>query len=281
MISRHYATLGLGQTHYRRGGSGRPLMLLHASPMSSESMLPLMNELIGNADIIAPDTPGYGGSDSLPEEALNSCPDLTPYVTWLSGFIDSLGLATIGLYGTATGAQIAIEFARRYPDKLDYLILDNAAHFTDQERNEIMEPYFPDISAREDGSHLELIWEMASGVFQWFPWYAQDEQHRISDKPPPPSAVHAVALAYLSAGDQYAQAYRRAFQNEDASRVTEIDVPVRVVRWQGSVLKKYADRYDQFDWPPHIQMCPCGPKLSQRYSTIRHLVSEFSDQNKR
>lgn len=274
MIYKHYANLDEGQTHYRRGGSGSPLVMLHASPMSSELMVPLIGTLLDVADVIAPDTPGYGNSDPLPVEVLDEHGDLTPYVNWLADFVDSLGLGNIGLYGTATGAQIAIEFARRYPEKLDYLILDNAAHFTDQERVDIMSQYFPDISARDDGSHLNDVWTMANGIFQWFPWYAQDEAHRISDTTPPTSAVHATALAYLAAGEQYAQAYRRAFANEDATRVATIKVPVRVIRWEGSVLKKYADRYDDFDWPDNIQMQHCGPSVLQRYSAIRDVVVE-------
>lgn len=276
MIKKYYADQVQGQTHYRRAGSGRPMVLLHASPMSSELMVPLIGTLSASADVIAPDTPGYGQSDSLAESILASADDLTPYVEWLCNFLNALGLEKIGLYGTATGAQIGIEFARIYPERLDFLILDNAAHFTDDERHEMMRHYFPSVEPKSDGSHLNDVWKMAHGVFKWFPWYAQDQEHQISEADPPTPAVHATAMAYLAAGIDYAQAYKRAFNNEDASRVTEITVPTRVIRWDGSVLKKYADRYDDFDWPSNVKMCHCSGSISDRNIAILEALSEFS-----
>ena len=278
MIRKFYADLADGhQTHYRRAGAGSPLVLLHASPMSSALMVPLIERLSDMADVIAPDTPGYGQSDPLPPEQLEADADLTPYVNWLAEFIDSQGLDAVGLYGTATGAQIAIEFARCRPDRVRFVVLDNAAHFTGDERDAITRDYFPSIAPEADGSHLQRAWEMAYGVFQWFPWYQQDDTHRISDQAPPTAAVHATAMAYLIAGEHYAEAYRRAFNNEDASRVLDVAAPVRVIRWQGSVLKQYADRYDDFDWPPHIQMIHCGADVAERYAAIRRAVEEFAE----
>ena len=122
----------------------------------------------------------------------------------------NLGVTEVALYGSATGAQIAIEFAKAYPEKCRQLILDNAAHFTDSERDDIMSRYFPSIEAQADGAHLQTAWTMAHGLFKWFPWYAQDHDHLIHDDEPPTAMVHATALAYLTAGKDYAQAYRRA-----------------------------------------------------------------------
>jgi len=246
--------------------------------MSSEFMTPIMRELMDLADVIAPDTPGYGSSDALPTEMLNASEDLSPYVDWFCEFVDILGLDKVGLYGTATGAQVAIEIARRCPARLDFLILDNAAHFSHQERSEIMQQYFPEITPKTDGSHLQQVWKMASGLFQWFPWYAQDEEHRISEELPAAQFVHATALAYLLAGEDYAQAYRRAFLNEDASRVQSIKVPVNVIRWTGSVLKRYADRYDNFSWPAHIKMRHCDGGVESRFAAIKSAVAELQVQ---
>lgn len=274
MILKNYANLATGQTHYRRSGSGQPIVLLHASPMSSELMLPAIELLHDVADVIAPDTPGYGQSDALPQDLLEADADLSPYVDWLLSFIDELGLEKIALYGSATGAQIAIEFARTYPNRLDFVVLDNAAHFNDQERSEIMRSYFPSIEPKADGSHLQNVWDMAAAVFQWFPWYQQDEAHRVSSVNMPPAAVHSVAMAYLSAGEDYAQAYRRAFANERAERVLEIsaETTVHILRSQGSILKQYSDRFDDYQWPDHIKMLLCEGGANERYAAIKELV---------
>ena len=274
MIKKFYADLDYGQTHFRRAGAGKPVVVLHASPMSSALMVPLMNVLAEHSDVIAPDTPGYGQSDPLPEARLEAAEDLTPYVEWLNSFLDSLELTTIRLYGSATGAQIAIEFARAYPERVDCLVLDNAAHFEPAERAEITQYYFPGITPEADGSHLQDVWKMAYGVFKWFPWYAQDKDHQVSEAEPPAEAVHATALAYLAAGQDYAQAYKRAFKNEDASRVQSITVPVKVIRWSGSVIREYADRFDQFEWPSNIEMCHVDGDMQNRYLAVSNIIKE-------
>jgi len=138
-----------------------------------------------------------------------------------------------------------------------------------------MDGYFPDVTPKADGSHLQQVWNMARGVFTWFPWYLQDEAHRVSDVTPPTAAVHITAMAYLEAGTDYAQAYRRAFQNERAERVQEIIVPVRIIRWAGSVLKEYSDRFDDYVWPTHIQMVQCAGDISERNAAIKKTIQGF------
>jgi haloalkane dehalogenase len=59
-ITRHFATVnGERQVHYRRAGSGSPVILLHQSPTSSREYIPLIQELAGKGfTVFAPDTPG-------------------------------------------------------------------------------------------------------------------------------------------------------------------------------------------------------------------------------
>jgi len=277
MILKHYANLSFGQTHYRRKGDGAPIIALHPSPLSSAFLIPTINALAAHADVIAPDTPGYGQSDPLTQESLNSTDDLTPYVEWLREFIDNLGLKKVALYGAATGAQIAISFAERYPERLDYVIMDSAAHLTDQERRDIPKQYFPDTTPKANGQHLMTVWKMSTGLFNWFPWYAQNEENRVGSEPSPELA-QAVALAYLTSGPDYAQAYARAFNLEDANIILKADqAQVRIIRWQGSIVKKYTDRFDEFQWPDNIQMRHCGPSIDERFAAIVDCITEFTD----
>ena len=273
------------QTHYRRAGTGEPLILLHPSPLSSSWMEPVMVALQRMVDTIAPDSPGYGASDPLPgpaaqhgqdERLCDSTDDLTPYIQWLHEFILALGFRQVGLYGSATGAQIAIEFARAYPEAARFLVLDNVAHFTADEREQMLEHYFPDLAPRADGSHLKAAWAMVRGLRQWFPWYRQDEAHRIAEPGAvPPEVTQGMLVDHLRAGPGYARAYRAAMRNEDASRVQGIAIPVRIIRWESGLLRRYADRFDGFCWPDHIRMVPCGPGMDERLDAIRRAVSEL------
>jgi pimeloyl-ACP methyl ester carboxylesterase len=259
---------GTIQTHYRTAGQGMPLVVLHPSPMSSAFMVPVIDTVSDRCRVLAPDTPGYGATDPLPEPG----EDLTPYVNWLRAFVDAQGLDDFLLYGSATGAQIAIEFAHIFPGRLRHLVLDNAVHFTDAERADIMARYFPDIAPRDDGSHLAETWAMAKGLFRSFPWYEEPE---TALPEPPLAVVQATALAYLVAGEDYARAYKAAFNNERAERVQSLSVPTTVLRWAGSLLRQQADRLDDFDWPPHITMRHSDAGVEARFATLRSVIAEL------
>ena len=72
-LTRHMVTIDGRQTarqvHYRRQGQGPAVLLLHQSPQSSREFEPLMASWSENFTVIAPDTPGYGLSDPLPDSA--------------------------------------------------------------------------------------------------------------------------------------------------------------------------------------------------------------------
>ena len=63
-MRRAYTDTPLGQLHYRTGGQGTPLLLLHQDPQSSLQYSGTFTRLAGaNMQVIAPDAPGYGMSD--------------------------------------------------------------------------------------------------------------------------------------------------------------------------------------------------------------------------
>ena len=166
------------------------------------------------------------------------------------------------------------DWRKRYGKANEHNALVPRDHWLEPwERDAILAHYLPDVSAREDGSHLPLVWQMVQGLFQWFPWYQQDEAHRIGPAGTPPEVVQQMVLEYLAAGPGYGRAYRAAFYNEDATRVMDITVPVRVIRWEGSLLKTYADRYDRFDWPDTVRMFPCEKSPEDRLRAIREALA--------
>ena len=93
--------------HWRAIGQGPALVLLHESPRSSASLIPLMKRLSNDFCCIAFDTPGYGASDPLPEGVKS----LTEFACVIRQTIASLGIETFCLYGTHTGAAIALQLA--------------------------------------------------------------------------------------------------------------------------------------------------------------------------
>lgn len=104
-----------------RGGSGRPLLLLHGGGGAGQ-WLPFMADLAAHHDVIVPEHPGFGASDT--PDWLDNIQDLARFYL---DFIDQLGLDRVDLVGFSIGGWIAAELASRNTRKLNSLTLVGAA----------------------------------------------------------------------------------------------------------------------------------------------------------
>ena len=129
----HYFQINHHQLHFRCAGTGPPLILFHASPSSSRMFIPLIEALSAHFFVFAPDTPGYGQSSPLGIAK----PGMEDYANFFHQVFEKTGWEKVALYGTATGAQLAIRYALQYPEQISQLYLDNAADFTDEQRKAI------------------------------------------------------------------------------------------------------------------------------------------------
>jgi pimeloyl-ACP methyl ester carboxylesterase len=103
---------------YREVGSGRPLVLLHAFPLSSAMWLEQRNGLSDHGRVITPDQRGFGGSP-LGEDA----PSLDAAADDLAAMLDRLDLDRVVLGGLSMGGYVAMAFLRRHPDRVEALVL--------------------------------------------------------------------------------------------------------------------------------------------------------------
>ena len=266
MITRHLLDIEGQYWHYRKAGAGPVVFLLHASPRNSAMFCPLMELLSPYFTVIAPDTPGYGLSDALPNQP-NALGDYLPY---FKKFFDQIAPSAtpFTIYGTATGAQLGIAYAYTYPDEVGHLYLDNAAHFEDAARDEIIQHYFPDLSPQADGSHLQQVWKMASGFFNYFPWFKNDEAHRVSTHAPTVGMVHTAAMEFLGAGPRYAAAYKAAFEHEKAENLAKVTRPTTLFRWKGAILLPYIDDLSQRGLNANVQVVETEAAAAERYAGI-------------
>lgn len=110
---------------YEDRGTGAPLVLVHGHPFDRTMWAP-QTATFGAARpgsgwrVIVPDLRGYGASTVVP--------GVTPLETFardIAGLLDVLGLGAerIVLGGLSMGGQIALEFARLFPERLRGLVL--------------------------------------------------------------------------------------------------------------------------------------------------------------
>lgn len=116
------------QIHYRYAGDRAttevPLMCLHASPLSGILYDYWLAEMGTDRFVVAPDTPGYGGSDT-PAEA----PMIGDLADAMIAFMDSLGLKTVDVMGYHTGSFTSADLAIRYPDRIRKVVMISAPIF--------------------------------------------------------------------------------------------------------------------------------------------------------
>src|SRR6201999_2945594 len=103
-----------------RGGTGRPLLFLHGA--GGGRWLPYLSDLAARHDVIAPEHPGFGASDT--PAWLDTIPDLANFYL---DFLDQLDLTDVHLVGCDLGGWIAAELAVRNARRLASLTLAGAA----------------------------------------------------------------------------------------------------------------------------------------------------------
>jgi pimeloyl-ACP methyl ester carboxylesterase len=113
--------LGGGSIQLLRGGSGPPLLFLHAAG-GAGAWLPFHGQLARHFDVVAPDHPGFGRSDDLP--AVEGIDDLVYHYL---DVLDRLELERVNMVGGSLGGWIAAELAVHSPERVDRLALLGAA----------------------------------------------------------------------------------------------------------------------------------------------------------
>jgi pimeloyl-ACP methyl ester carboxylesterase len=113
-----------------RGGKGVPLLFLHGGG-GAGIWLPCMTELAKRFDVIAPEHPGFGASDT--PQWLDTVSDLANFYL---DFLDQLDLRGVHLVGSSLGGWIAVDLAVRNTSRLASLTLIGAAgiHVNDAEQ---------------------------------------------------------------------------------------------------------------------------------------------------
>jgi pimeloyl-ACP methyl ester carboxylesterase len=110
--------------HYLEAGSGPTVILLHGLGGSSGAWLQNIGPLAEKFHVIAPDQFGFGKSD---KPLVNY--RVRTYVDFLDQFCKQLKIERASLIGNSMGGWIAAAFTAAFPDRVDKLVLENAAGY--------------------------------------------------------------------------------------------------------------------------------------------------------
>ncbi len=206
MVERAFVTVAGREVHYRRVGEGPPALFIHSSPTNSGFVADDMLALAGRFTCFAFDTPGFGLSDPLPGDTLTVA-DLAAATV---AAIDALGLGPLPIYGTHTGAAIALELGCRHPEKTTGLVLDAVPIFTREEVEPFGDDYFAPLVVDVLGGHFSATWTRFRDQSMWFPWCFREPENLNPYDLLSPAEIHRWAEMFFAAAPHYKAAYPAA-----------------------------------------------------------------------
>lgn len=156
-VRRRYLNVAGGQLHLLESTGadtgGLPLVMLHPTASSSLMFLPVVSLLADAFRVIAPDTPGFGGSDPLEGAVTVS--------SMAAVMVEALGELEVNrcrLYGNHTGAVLAAWIAANHPDLVERLMLSGPPLLSEERKKQLGAAVGP-LVIEEDGSHLTRLWD--------------------------------------------------------------------------------------------------------------------------
>lgn len=225
-IVRGFASIVEGQVHFRAAipeePKAPPLLMFHASPQSSQ-MLAKLASIIGQSRVvIALDTLGQG--DSCPPRSGDVDMGYVADAMYRAYQASGLAEARFDLFGTHTGARIALEIALAHPESSRRLILDGmglGGSFYDEYAHTI------DLSAHidQDGTQFVKAWQKLRDGHIFWPPYQRDAEHLRQRGLPSAEAMHQEALQVFKSISAGHLCYQAALKYPALDRLQQLTLP--------------------------------------------------------
>jgi pimeloyl-ACP methyl ester carboxylesterase len=142
--------------------------------------------------------------------------------------VDALGLEVVDLFGTHTGAMVALEFAIAWPERTGRIVLEAPVLLDPAFSAEILEHYLPLLLPDRWGTHLLRAWNMRRDMFLFWPWYRQTREAARSLGTPPLQTLHDWTVGLLKSGSTYHLSYRAAFTYDTRARLPLLTRPALI-----------------------------------------------------
>ncbi len=227
----HVDTPG-ARLHVRRaGGAGRALFVLQSAPGSTAPLARVIESLGRVRDVHAPDYPGNGCSEKIEGEV-----DIARLARAMLAAADSAGLDSFDLWGTHTGALVALEMALIAPARIGRLIMEAPPLLSGAFSADILANYLPPLVPDRWGLHLQQAWNMRRDMFIFWPWY---RAHREAIRPlglPDVTMLHDWTVGLLQSGRTYDRSYRAAFEYPTRARLPGLQRPALITAGPGDML---------------------------------------------
>lgn len=243
-ITRHFVTVGNRRVHYTRVGEGPVVAMLHASACSAKVLREPQTIFGARFTALAFDTPGFGLSDLLPKTQ----PETEDLADGLADTLDALGIDQVATYGRHTGAQIAVEFGVRHPERCTLALTDGYPIFSPTQQWARLNEYLVPIKPTFAGEHLLWLWFRYRDQHVFWPWNEQRLEKRADTDLPDLDFLHRGVIELLEAGDDYKIGYATAFRHDGLRALQQAKVPTCLGVRPGDSLFRIKSLYPAGSW---------------------------------
>lgn len=108
--------------NYKKEGKGEPLLILHGWESCSEKWKEVQDELCSEFDVIIPDLPGFGESES-PSGSWT----VEDYLEFVRKFVQQLDLDSFYLVGHSFGGSLSVKVTVTHPELVRKVVLIDSA----------------------------------------------------------------------------------------------------------------------------------------------------------
>lgn len=216
-----YIETSAGRAHLRRAGSaGPPVLVLATGGGSSAQFAPVLSGLAQTRTAVAIDYFGNGLSD-----ALDRVPTVATLAAEAFAVADALGWDTFQVWGSHTGACVALEMTIMAPERITKGVFEAPVMVTPEFRDDVLANYFPDFAPDKFGLHLQHVWNWRRDMFFYWPWYRVEQASARAIGIPTAEDLHLYCVGILESGTTYDGAYRAGFSYDTWSRLPELRRP--------------------------------------------------------
>lgn len=225
-IKRGFADITEGQVHYRtakpeKDSNAVPLVMFHGSPTSSLTFAPLVQSFARTRTVFAPDTVGQG--DSCAPKSMTE--EMPYFANAALRAIDTMGIEKFDLYGTHTGAAIAVETAIAAPDRINKLILDGVKAGKQEWSGDYADHLDRSHLIDTDGTQFTATWNTLRNVMLFWPPDRHEPEYLRPCGLPPAEKLHDMVIDALKSIRTNHVPYRAAILYNADERLPLVSVP--------------------------------------------------------
>lgn len=271
---RRFVDVTHGQMHVRIAGdpAAPALVMFHAGPHTSYTLLPLAAHLATRRRVYVVDSPGNGDSQTLPQEQVEVA-DLAA-THWQ--VIEALGLERVDLYGAHTGASICIEMAIAHGDRIGRIVMDGFSAFTADEVTRLFEhthapPIMPDL----EGTQLTKCFAMVRDEWLFWPWWDRRNAARRQLDLPPAQQLHAEVVEFLKGCTTYQKNYYAGIRYRKLERCHLVRNAVLITACPSDMFHEHLERATGMIAGARIQATP--DRIADGGSEAAAVMLDFLD----